>query len=111
MESLALVVSILVLICFFSGPLGLLLTSRFLTSASTHPAAFVFRRTAVVINGLLGLLVSTIFFTEPIPALLKFISLASLIFNTWVLDREFGSHLATRIRANLAKGDGGNIDA
>ena len=110
MESLALVVSILLLICFFSGPLGLLLTSRFLTSASTHPAAFIFRRTAVVVNGLLGLIVSSLFFIEPIPALLTIISLASLILNIWVLDREFGSHLVTRIRAALAKGNGGNIN-
>ena len=111
MESLALVVSILVLICFFSGPVGFFLTSNNLMSAANHSAAFIFRRTVVVINGFFGLIVSTFFFVGPIPALLRVISCASLLFNIWVLDREFGSHLATRIRANLAKGDGGNNDA
>jgi hypothetical protein len=56
------------------------------------------------------LIVSTFFFVGPIPAPLKAISCASLLFNLWVLDREFGSHLATRIQATLAKRDTRNID-
>ncbi|CAB4529931.1 unannotated protein [freshwater metagenome] len=101
MESLALVVSILVLICFFSGPLGFFLTSRLITGATSHPVAFVARRTLVVINGLLGTMVSGFFLFGPIPLFLRIISLASLGLNIWALDREFGSHIYSYIQKHL----------
>jgi hypothetical protein len=103
MESLALVVSILVLISFFSGPLGFFLTSRLITAACSYPVALVVRRILVVINGLLGAMVSGFFLFGPIPLFLKIISLASLALNIWVLDREFGSHLYFYIQKNFRK--------
>jgi len=93
MESLALVVSILLLICFFSGPLGFFLTSHLMASATTHPIASLLKRTVVIINGLFGSLVSSFFLFAQIPLTLKVISFLSLVLNIWALDREFGGNL------------------
>lgn len=101
MGSLALVVSILILICFFSGPIGYFLTSRIMTSAASHPVASMLRRTLVIINGLLGSIVSSFFLFGTIPLFLKTISFFSLVLNIWVIDREFGGNLAGYLRSTL----------
>ena len=98
MESLALVVSILVSICFFSGPIGLFLTSRMLTKVTTNPFTLLLRRTVLIINGLLGSALSSFFLFGPIPLFLKAISLISLVLNVWAIDREFGGNLTSYLR-------------
>ena len=101
MESLALVVSILLLICLLSGPIGFFLTSRLITSATTHPIASLLRRTVVIINGLFGSVVSCFFLFGRIPLMLKVISSVSLALNIWAVDREFGGNLTNYLRSSF----------
>ena len=110
MESLALVVSILVLICFFSGPIGLLLTSRMLAKVTTNTFTLLLRRTVLIINGILGSSISSFFLFGPIPLFLKIISLFSLVLNVWAIDREFGGNLTSYLRRSFTNRPRGEKD-
>ena len=103
MESLAFFVSILLLITVLSGPVSILLTSRIAQSVTANPAAKIARRIVLILVGALGILVSSLFILSPIPLFPKVISLASILANTWSIDREFGGRLMDRLKTIFGK--------
>jgi len=103
MESLAFFISILLLITVFSGPVSILLTSRIAHSLTANPAANIFRRALLILVGVLGILVSLLFILSPIPLFPKMISLASILANTWSIDREFGGRLMDHLKTIFGK--------
>jgi hypothetical protein len=103
MESLAFFISILLLITVFSGPVSILLTSRIAHSLTVNPLAKFLRRAILILVSALGLFVSFFFIVSPIPLFPKVISLASILANTWSIDREFGGRLMDRLKTIFGK--------
>jgi hypothetical protein len=103
MESLAFFISILLLITVASGPVSILLTSRFAQSLTVKPTVNIFRRALLILVGALGILVSFLFILSPIPLFPKVISLASILANAWSIDREFGGRLMDRLKTIFGK--------
>ena len=103
MESLAFFVSILLLITVVSGPVSILLTSQIAQSLTVKPTVNIFRRALLILVGALGILVSSLFILSPIPLFPKVISLASILANTWSIDREFGGRLMDRLKTIFGK--------
>jgi len=103
MESLVFFVSILLLITVVSGPVSILLTSQIAQSLTVKPTVNFFRRALLILVGALGILVSSLFILSPIPLFPKVISLASILANTWSIDREFGGRLMDRLKTIFGK--------
>ncbi len=97
MESLALVVTIMIMSCVSSGPFALALTSKTVQRATQNTFLKVFRRMVLAFVNLIGIFLSTVFIIEPIPYLLKIIALLSLFLNVWAMDREYGRRMTRRV--------------
>ena len=98
MESLALVVTIMIMSCVSSGPFALALTSKTLQRLTQNTFLKVFRRAVLAFVNLIGIFLSTVFLIEPIPYLLKIIALLSLFLNVWAMDREYGRRMTRRVK-------------
>lgn len=103
MESLALFVSVLISIVFFSAPISILLSSRIARSLTSNIVAKILRRALMAFVSALGSVFSFFFIISPIPMLLKVISLAALLLNIWSVDREYGGRLMTRFKSIFGK--------
>ncbi len=93
MESLALVVTIMIMSCVSSGPFAIALTSKTLQRITHNFFLKLFRRLVLAIVNIIGAFISCIFLIEPIPYLLKFVAVISLFLNFWSIDREYGGGL------------------
>jgi len=68
-ESLALVVTIMIMSCVSSGPFALALTSKTLQRLTHNTFLKVFRRAILAFVNFIGIFLSTVFLIEPIPYL------------------------------------------
>ena len=107
MESLALVVTIMIMSCVSSGPFALALTSKTLQRLTQNTFLKVFRRAVLAFVNLIGIFLATVFLIEPIPYLLKFIALLSLLLNVWAIDREYGRRITNRVKRALRRDPNG----
>ena len=89
MESLALVVTLMVMSCVFSGPIALLLTSKTAQRLTHNRFLKIFRRVLLGIVSAIGIFLSIIFIIESIPPTLKVIAIATVILNVWAFKREY----------------------
>ena len=90
MESLALVVAFLVALVLFTGPIGLLLTSKlFWDFTFTYKVIWWIRRLMVAAMALIGMPVQMVFIFNQIPTGIKALSLVGFALNTIALKREF----------------------
>ncbi len=98
MESLALVVTIMVMSCISSGPFALALTSKTWQRLTQNFILKVFRRVILGIVNTVGAFLSIIFLIEPIPYSLKVVAVITLSLNLWSVDREYGGRLTKHIK-------------
>lgn len=98
MESLALLATILLSFIVFSGPLALVLTSRWAKRLSDSKYFLVLRRSFLASLNILGMLLSLSVIVVGVPLALKFIAAISIVTHVWSINREyeFFSHLLTR---------------
>lgn len=90
MESLALIVAILLSIVVFSGPLGLLLTSRVAwNNTSSRKTLWLIRRILVSILSAVGIATASIFVFNPIPIGTKLLAIGGIALNIFALKREY----------------------
>ena len=90
MESLALIVAILLSIVVFSGPLGLLLTSRVIESyAKQSKALWIVHQIIVLVISIPGITIAAIFVFNPIPIGTKLLAICGITLNVFALKREF----------------------
>lgn len=108
-ESLALVVAIIVYSCVLSGPLTLLLSSRFLKRATEHVVLKIGRRLIMGIVNFFGISISVFFLTGPFPFALKSIAFISFLLNAWALDREYGGNLTQWIKNKIKRNPNGPV--
>ncbi len=107
MESLALVVTIMIMSCVSSGPFALALTSRTLQQLTHNIFLKIFRRVVLGIVNVIGAFISSIFLIEPIPYPLKFVAVISLFLHIWSNDREYGGGLSRLIKRIIRRDPNG----
>jgi hypothetical protein len=90
MYSLAVLVMILMSIVIFSGPLGLLLTSRVIWEyANDRKVLWIIRRILVTILSAAGIAISSIFVFNQIPIGPKLLAMGGIALNVFALKREY----------------------
>jgi hypothetical protein len=90
MESLALIVAILLSIVVFSGPLGLLLTSRVIKDyANQRKTLWIVHQVIVLVISIPGITIAAIFVFNPIPIGTKLLAICGIALNVFALKREF----------------------
>lgn len=90
MESLALLVTILMSIVVFTGPLGFLLTSKVVWNyTKSRQALWIIRRIFVSILSPAGIAVAAIFVFNEIPIGPKLLAMVGIALNVFVLKREY----------------------
>ncbi len=90
MESLALLVTILMSIVVFTGPLGFLLTSKVVWNyTNSRKALWIIRRIFVSILSPAGIVVAAIFVFNEIPIGPKLLAMVGIALNVFVLKREY----------------------
>ena len=90
MESLALLVTILMSIVVFTGPLGFLLTSKVVWNCTkSRQALWIIRRIFVSILSPAGIAVAAIFVFNEIPIGPKLLAMVGIALNVFVLKREY----------------------
>ena len=90
MESLALLVAMLLALVIFTGPISLLLTSKFIWNYSIQSRPFwIFRRIIVSTLSPIGMAIAGLFIFTPIPFGTKFLAAFGLTLNLIALKREF----------------------
>ena len=106
MESLALVVAFLVALVLFTGPIGILLTSK-LFWEFTFPRKILWwiRRLIVAAMSLIGMPVQMVFVFNQIPTGVKALSLIGFALNTIALKREFVRNVPWRDLFKFRGGD------
>lgn len=77
MESLALVVSIMIMSCVSSGPFALALTSKTIQRLTRNLFLKIFRRVVLAVVNVIGFFIAVIFLIEPIPYPLKIVAVIS----------------------------------
>ena len=106
MESLALVVAFLVALVLFTGPIGLLLTSKlFWDFTFTYKVIWWIRRMMVAALALIGMPVQMVFVFNQIPTGVKALSLLGFALNTVALKREFVRNVPWRLLFKIRNGD------
>jgi len=106
MESLALVVAFLVALVLFTGPIGLLLTSKlFWDFTFTYKVIWWIRRLIVAAMALIGMPVQMVFVFNQIPTGIKALSLVGFALNTVALKREFLRNIPWRLLFKFRSGD------
>ena len=97
MYSLALLVVILMSFILFSGPIALLLTSRWAKGLSDSKLVLIVRRSFLASLNLLGLFLSLSVIVVA-PLVIKFIAALSIITHVLSINREYGfiSHIIKR---------------
>ena len=97
MYSLALLVVILMSFILFSGPLAVLLTSRWAKGLSDSRLVLVMRRSFLASLNLIGLFLSLSVIVVA-PLAIKFIAAVSIITHIFSINREYGfiSHIIKR---------------
>lgn len=90
MYSLALLVVILMSLLLFSGPLALILTSRWAKKLSDSKKFLIFRRSFLASVNLFGMFLSLSVFIIAVPLIIKFIATLSIITHVFAIDREYG---------------------
>jgi hypothetical protein len=97
MYSLALLVVILMSFILFSGPLALLLTSKWAKGLSDSRLVLIMRRSFLALLNLLGLFLSLSVITVA-PLAIKFIAATTIIVHVLSINREYGfiSHIIKR---------------
>ncbi len=90
MESLALVISILLLILLFSAPFALLFTIPRIRTASQSALWLYLRRFVMALSGAFGFTVSIFFLFARIPFGLRAVALISIALHLWAINREYG---------------------
>ncbi len=106
MESLALVVAFLVALVLFTGPIGILLTSKLFWEI-TFPRKILWwiRRLIVAAMSLIGMPVQTVFLINQIPTAVKVLSIAGFALNTIALKREFVRNVPWSSLFKMRSGD------
>ena len=90
MESLALLVAMLMALVIFTGPISLLLTSKFLWNYSIQSKPFwIFRRILVSTISPIGIAVALIFVFTQIPIGPKIAAILGLALNLFAVKREY----------------------
>jgi hypothetical protein len=90
MESLALLVAMLLALVIFTGPISLLLTSKFIWNYSIQSKPFwIFRRIIVSTISPIGMAIAGLFIFTPIPVGTKFLAVFGLTLNLIALKREY----------------------
>ena len=90
MESLALLVTILMSIVVFTGPLGFLLISKVVWNyTNNRKALWIIRRIFVSILSPAGIAVAAIFVFNEIPIGPKLLAMVGIALNVFVLKREY----------------------
>jgi len=106
MESLALVVAFLVALVLFTGPIGLLLTSKLLWEFTlTNKFIWWIRRLIVAAMALVGMPVQTVFVLNQIPIGVKALSIMGFVLNTVALKREFVRNVPWKMLFKIRNGD------
>ena len=98
MYSLALLAVILLSFILFSGPLALLVTSRWAKNLSDSKYILVLRRSFLAALNVLGMLLSLSIIVVAVPLGVKFIAVISIITHVFAINREYGfiSHWISR---------------
>lgn len=98
MYSLALLAVILLSFILFSGPLALLVTSRWAKNLSDSKYILVLRRSFLAALNVLGMLLSLSIIVIAVPLGVKFIAVISIITHVFAINREYGfmSHWISR---------------
>ena len=98
MYSLALLAVILLSFILFSGPLALLVTSRWAKNLSDSKYILVLRRSFLAALNVLGMLLSLSIIVVAVPLGVKFIAVISIITHVLAINREYGfmSHWISR---------------
>jgi hypothetical protein len=90
MESLALLVALLLSLVLFTGPISMILTSKFLWNYSIQSKPFwIFRRILVSTISPIGMVMALFFLATPIPLGTKSIAVFGLAINIIALKREY----------------------
>jgi hypothetical protein len=90
MESLALLVALLLALVIFTGPISMLLTSKFLWNYSIQSKPFwIFRRILVSTISPIGMVMALFFMFTPIPLGTKSIAVFGLAINVIAIKREY----------------------
>ena len=90
MESLAILVALLLSLVLFTGPISMILTSKFLWNYSIQSKPFwIFRRILVSTISPIGMVMALFFLLTPIPLGTKSIALFGLAINVIALKREY----------------------
>jgi uncharacterized membrane-anchored protein len=90
MESLALFVALLLALVIFTGPISMLLTSKFLWNYSIQSKPFwIFRRILVSTISPVGVAMAIFFMFMPIPLGTKSVAAFGLAINVFALKREY----------------------
>jgi len=97
-ESLALVVTLMISIILFSGPFSLILSTSRIRKTSDSLIYLIIRRFLMGSLALFGVLLSLIFIFNPIPLVLKALSLVCIGQHVWALDREYGRFISSKFR-------------
>lgn len=106
MESLALLIAALMLLVIFTGPISLLLSSKFFSNFTRqNKYVWLIRRVFLVIVSLIGMSVEIIFIFNPLPLTPKLMAIIGFALNVIALKREF---LRERKWATLFKADMGD---
>ena len=98
MESLAFLITILLLILLLSGPICLLLTIGTLREFTRGTVFNLGRRVLVSGIGFIGIFMCFFFLTGSVPIFLKFIALLSIAIHAWAIDREYNKIFSSRFR-------------
>jgi hypothetical protein len=98
MYSLALLAVILLSFILFSGPIAIILTSRWAKNLSDSKFVLVLRRSFLAAVNILGMLLSLSVIVVAVPLGVKFIAAISIITHVFAINREYGfiSHFISR---------------
>ncbi|MEI6870315.1 MAG: hypothetical protein WCK44_04345 [Actinomycetota bacterium] len=98
MYSLALLAVILLSFILFSGPIALILTTRWAKNLSDSKYVLVLRRSFLAAVNVLGMLLSLSVIIVAVPLAVKFIAMASIVVHVFAINREYGfiSHFISR---------------
>jgi len=98
MYSLALLAMILLSFILFSGPIAIILTSRWAKNLSDSKFVLVLRRSFLAAVNVLGMLLSLSVIVVAVPLVIKFIATISIIVHVFAINREYGfiSHFFSR---------------
>jgi hypothetical protein len=98
LRSLALLAVVLLSFVVFSGPLALLVTSRWAKQLSDSKYILILRRTFLASLNILGMFISLSIIVVAVPLGIKFFATISIVTHVFAINREYGfmSHLLRR---------------